>query len=182
MQSILGTVTAAKKLHLTFMAVMLAVALSGCSQTANQDEVSVSNDAMSAPLPDVLVALAVDETNLVVEVIVDGGTPQACTNLSVVAGTFSCNVTIPAGAHTLTLVYSIIDATYGIVQVATSSGIAVDIVAGETTSADFSTATLTYDDGDGDGVRNIDELDAGTDPSDDSCILDHSLVGSCTLG
>lgn len=72
---------------------------------------------------------------------------------------------LPAGAHTLTLVYSVIDDTYGAVQVTTTSGINVNIIAGQSTPANFSAATLTYnDDDDGDGITNLDELNARTDP------------------
>ena len=146
--------------------IVLALTLSACSQEPNQNEVSVSGDTLSAPLPSAL--LTVDETNLVVAVVVDGGMPQTCANLSVdqVNGTYSCNITLPGGPHTILLVFSIIDATYGTVQVATASGLDVDVVPGQTASADFSTATLTYDDDDGDGVYKFDELIIGTNPND----------------
>ena len=166
MQRTKGITLVTIKLHLALMAIMLALILSGCSQTSSQDEISVSNDAMSAPLPAALRALALDETNLVVKVVVDGGTPQDCTNLSVDQGngTFSCSITLPTGAHKLALVYSVIDAAYGIVRVATTSEIDVVIIAGETTTTDFSTATLAYDDPDNDSYSSIVELDNGSDP------------------
>jgi uncharacterized lipoprotein NlpE involved in copper resistance len=172
------------KLHLALMTIVLALTLSGCNENSNQDEVTASSDTLSAPLPNALNTLVIDETNLVVEVSVDGGVPQACTNLTVNQGneTFSCHITLSAGAHTLILFYSVIDATYGTVQVATTSGINVDVIPGQTTPADLSTAMLTYDDFDGDGISNLDELDAGTNPGDDECILNHSLIHSCTLG
>ena len=71
--------------------------LSACGQKSNQNEVSVSNDTRSTPLPSAL--LAVDKTNLIVDVVVDGGMPQTCANLSVnqVNGTYSCNITLLGG-------------------------------------------------------------------------------------
>ena len=72
------------KLYLGLMLIVLALALSACSQKSSQDKVTVSGDTLSAPLPSAL--LAVDETNLVVGVVVDGGTPQTCANLSVNQG------------------------------------------------------------------------------------------------
>ena len=64
--------------------IMLALALSACSQKSSQNEVSVSGDTLSAPLPSAL--LAVDETNLVVGVVVDSGSPKTCADLSVNQG------------------------------------------------------------------------------------------------
>ncbi|NOX42115.1 MAG: hypothetical protein GXP19_00020, partial [Gammaproteobacteria bacterium] len=155
------------KLYLALMFIVPALTLSGCSQKSNQNEGSISNDTLSVPLPSALKALALDATNLVVEVAVDGGTPQACTNLTVdpAAGTYSCTITLSGGAHTLILINSIIDATYGTMQVTATSGIEVNIVVGQTTPADFSATTLTYYDDDSDGINNLEELNAGTDPT-----------------
>lgn len=145
--------------------IVLALTLSACSQKPSQDKVLVSSDTLSAPLPKAL--LAIDGTNLVVEVVVDGGPPQTCANLSVDQGngTYSCKITIPGGSHNISLVFSVSDATFGTVRVATASGIDVDIVPGQTASADFSTVNLSYDDSDNDGIRSLDELSNGTDPA-----------------
>ena len=178
-----GTTRRNITLRLAFMLMVLVLTLSACSQKSSQDEVLVSGDTLSAPLPSAL--LAFNETNLVVEVVVDFGAPQTCSNLSVdqVNGTYSCNITLSAGPHNISLVFSVIDATYGTVQVAIASGIDVEVVPGQTATADFSTATINYDfDDDGDGINNLAELDAGTNPDNSDCILDASVIGSCTLG
>jgi hypothetical protein len=179
-----GITLADIKFYLALLLTVLALTLSGCSQSSNRDAGSVSNDTLSAPLPIALRALALDKTNLVVEVVDGSGAPQACTNLSVdqVNGTYSCTVTLSGGSHTLSLIFSVIDPTYGTVQVATTSGVVVDVVPGQTTPADFTLATLTLDDNDGDGISNLDELDAGTNPNSSECTLDYSHIGSCTLG
>ena len=168
------------KLRLALMLIVLAMTLSGCSQKSNPDEGSVSKDTLSAPLPNTLTALAVDTTTLVVEIIVDGGTPRACTNLSVDQenNTYSCDITLSSGPHILSLVYSIRDKTDGTtVQVTTTSDINVDIIAGQTSSADFSSATLTYIDDDKDGINNLDELSEGSDPTKPSYYVGGTLSG-----
>jgi len=173
------------RLHLVAsMTIILALILSGCDQTASRDKISVSKDAVSAPLPNVLMALALDETNLVVEVIVNGAAPRTCINLSVnqMNGTFSCDITLPAGTHTLVLNYSVIDATYGTVQIATTSGIEVNIVAGQTTSADFAVATLTHDDDDSDGISNLVELNEGSNPATPSYYVGGTISGLSDSG
>ena len=170
---------------------VLVLALSACSQKSSQNEVSISDGTLSAPLPSAL--LTIDANNLVVGVVVDGGAPKTCAGLSVNqgAGTYSCNITLEGGTHNIALVFSIIDATFGTVEVAKASGIDVNVVPGQTTTADFSAVVLTMTDTDLDGISNLNELDAGTDPSDpldptptplSDCILDASLLDSCTLG
>ena len=178
-----GITIVAKKLHLALMAIVLALILTGCGQESDQDEVSLSDDTLTAPLP---IALKLTPTQTLVVKVIDGGTTIPCTNLSVntVDETFSCKITLLGGRHTLTLIHSVIDSTYGPdpVPVATTSGIVVDVVPGQTTPADFSLANLTYDDDDNDGISNLDELAAGTYPQGDECILDHSFIDNCTLG
>lgn len=166
------------KLLLALTLIMLVLMLSACGQKSSQNEISVSGDTLSAPLPSAL--LAVDETNLVVEVVVDGGASQTCANLLVDQGneTYSCNITLSGGPHTISLIFSIIDANYGTVQVATASGIDVDVVPGQIASADFSTVSLNYDlDDDFDGIRNLDELDEGSDPGASSYYVGGTVNG-----
>jgi len=170
------------KTTLILLFISLSLVLSGCSQNSNpKNEINISDGNLSAPLPSALVV--VDASTLVVE-LKEGDKIHACNNLSVDQsnGTFSCDLSLPAGAHTLELVYSINDATHGKVQVATSTGIQVDVKAGETTTSDFSATTLSYNDDDNDGINNLQELDAGTNPAGSECIIGSSLIGFCTLG
>lgn len=162
--------------------ISFSLVLSGCSQNSNpKNEINISDGSLSAPLPSALVV--VDASTLIVE-LKEGDKIHTCNNLSVDqgSGTFSCDISLPAGTHTLELVYSINDVTHGKVQVATTTGIQVDVKAGETTTSDFSTATLSYNDDDNDGINNLQELDAGTNPAGSECIIGSSLIGSCTLG
>jgi len=159
--------------------VLLMVVINGCGQNDSQGKVTVTKDALSAPLPGLLVGLALDETNLIVEVIIDGGVSQSCRNLSVdtVAGSFSCEITLAKGSHTLALVYYSRDATYGKVQLSSTSAIDINIVGGEPASADFGAATLSYDDGDKDGISNLEELDEGSDPTEPSYYVGGTVSG-----
>lgn len=173
-------ITIRKYLILLFTMLMLSVG--GCSDESSDGS---SVNTMSAPLPKALLkVLNLDASNLLVQVVVDGGAPVTCGNLSVdtMAGTYSCSITLDAGNHTLSLVYSVIDATYGTVQVATTNGIVVNVVAGQSTGADFSVATNTYDDDDGDGINNIDELDEGSDPTATSYYIGGTVTGLLGTG
>lgn len=170
------------KTTLILLFISFSLVLSGCSQNSNpKNEINISDGSLSAPLPSALVV--VDASTLIVE-LKEGDKIHTCNNLSVDqgSGTFSCDISLPAGTHTLELVYSINDVTHGKVQVATTTGIQVDVKAGETTTSDFSTATLSYNDDDNDGINNLQELDAGTNPAGSKCIIGESLIGRCTLG
>ena len=59
---------------LTLTLIVLALTLSACSQESSQNEVLVSGDTLSAPLPKAL--LAVDQNNLVVAVVVTNLHPE----------------------------------------------------------------------------------------------------------
>jgi hypothetical protein len=174
-------------LHLVFILIVLVLPLIACSSRSDQDKIVVSGDQLTAPLPVGLVQI--DQNNLIVKVVIFAdGVPQepslACDNLSVNQsnGTFSCNVLLPAGSYSLGIKFSVNDETYGVVRVVSAPPVDVEVVAGETREADFSSVTYAYDDDDGDGVDNLDELYAGTNPNDSACILDNSLIDKCTLG
>ncbi len=143
--------------------------LTACGQSANPQQGVISDDKLSAPLPKAITALLLDDTSLIVDVVVNGDTdnPLRVKNLAVdtTAGTFSGDVSgVPTGTSTLSLVYSIIDPIFGTIEVIRTADITVNVVANEDTPADFSSADITYTDTDGDGISNLDELDAGTDP------------------
>jgi len=147
---------------------LFSLILAACSQGSDSPQGVISDDKLSAPFPKAITALLVDNSNLMVEVVINGDTdnPLQVENLVVdtTAGTFSGNVPgLPTGTYTLLLVYSIIDPGQGTVEVVRTSEITVDVVANEETPADFSAAGITYTDTDGDAISNLDELDAGTD-------------------
>ena len=177
-----------QQLHLVLVLLALVFTLSACSDNTSpnklqiRDKVVVANDKLYAPLPAQITELNSD--NLIVAIGVNGDPPQPCNNLEVdqVAGTFSCNISLPAGSYSLVLQFTVNDDVYGEVIVATSSAVDIDVASGQTTEADFSTATYTYLDNDNDGVSNLDELYAGTNPGDSTCILDTSQLDGCTLG
>lgn len=165
------------KIYLTLLLTVLALGLSGCGQESGQDE--ASNDTFSARLPIELRALALDKDSLLVQVVVDGGAPQTCTGLTVNtgAGTYSCNITLPAGSYTISLVYSVID-TAGTFIVAKTSDMDVTVVAGQTAEPDISAATVDYNfDNDNDGINNINELDEGSNPTVSSYYVGGTVTG-----
>lgn len=165
------------KIYITLLLTVLTMGLSGCGGSSSQD--SASQVTFFAPLPIELNALALDNTSLLVQVVVDGGAPQTCTGLTVNtgAGIYSCNITLPAGSYTISLVYSVID-TAGTFIVATTSDIAVNVVAGQTATPDISAATVDYNiDDDGDGINNINELDEGSDPTISSYYVGGTVTG-----
>jgi len=165
--------------YISMFLVAVLLILNGCSYP-EQDNVLVSGNNLSLPLPASLVVI--DASTLIVEVV-DGGTVLPCGGLTVdqVAHTFSCNITLSEGAHSISLKYYIKDATYGVVPIQTTSAISITVVAGTTTTADFSSVTVTPIDSDGDTINNLDELIAGTNPFA-TCKLGTSKLGSCTLG
>lgn len=153
-------------IRLSLAVFICVLTFAGCSEDSGNNHGTVTKDSFSASLPDGISTLAVDETTLVISVVVDGGNPQACANLSVNtgAGTYSCNLGLEGGEHTLSLIFSYNDATHGLVQIGTTSGISVTVVVGQTTEADFSGITTDYDDTDTDGINNLNELLNGWNP------------------
>lgn len=165
------------KIFFTLLITVLALTLNGCGQESSQNQ--SSNDTFSAPLPKELKALSLDKDTLLVQVVVDGGTPQTCTGLTVDtgAGTYSCNITLPAGSHTISLVYSVID-TAGTFIVATTSDMDVTVTAGQTSTPDLSALTEDYNhDNDSDGKNNITELDEGSDLTVKSYYIGGTVTG-----
>jgi len=172
-------VTQVNFIQLVLVSTIMIFTLGGCSDKTDQNGGSISTDTLSAPLPNEIRALALDET-LVVEIIEEGtGARRICSNLSVdlVNGTFSCSITLSGGPHTISLVFSINSSIYGILQIATTSTIDVDITPGQTSPANFITTALSYFDDDGDGISNADELTEGSDPTEMSF-----YVGGVTSG
>lgn len=179
--------------NFVLLQLLMIFTLNACSNDSNknnaQDKVVVSDNKLSAPLPAQIADITTD--NLEVGIAItgsDGVTTHVCnaSNGLVVdqgLGTFSCgNISLPPGNYTLVLEFTVIDDVYGSVIVAASSAISIEVIGGQTTEADFSTTTYTYLDNDNDGVNNLDELYAGTNPGDSACVLDESVLDGCTLG
>lgn len=147
---------------------LISVFLIACSQSSNPENGTISGDKLNAPIPKALSDELLTETNLIVDVIIDGNTdnPTRVENLVVDAsnGTYTGNIPeFPAGPHTIILVYSINDPLQGIVEIIKTSDITVDVVVNEETPADISNTELTYTDTDGDTFNNLYELTIGTD-------------------
>ncbi len=173
-------ITAWIKLRQSLVLMLFGFMLAACSQNSDPQKGVISDDQLSAPLPSVIAALALDKTNLIVDVAVDGGKLLRVEDLVVdtVNKTFSGKIpSIGEGSYTLSLIFSVIDPTYGRVELATTSGIKVDVVANQETPADFSSATLILTDTDGDDISNLDELDEGSNPTESSYYVGGTVSG-----
>ena len=172
--------TAIKKYLLTLFVISMLL-LGGCSSGGDDnDDPANSTINISGTMPNTLIDLVnVDQTNILVEVIVNGGAPRTCGNLLVdtTNGTYSCSITLPAGTQTLNLVYSVIDGTYGTVQVAETDSIVVNVLEEQPAVADFIPASINYDDDDTDGITNLDELNEGSDPGVTSYYVGGNVAG-----
>ena len=173
-------ITAWIKLRQYLVLMLFGFMLAACSQSPDPQKGSISGDQLSAPLPNVIAALVLDETNLIVDVVVDGGKTLRVEDLVVdtINGTFTGKISaISEGSHTLSLVYSVIDPTYRTVELATTSDITVDVIANQETPADFLSVTVDYTDTDGDGIGNLDELDEGSNPTEVSYYVGGTVNG-----
>lgn len=115
-------------------------------------------------------------------VSVDGGSRIEMTIDPAGAGSASASIPgLTLASHTVTITYEYTD-TNGTIILATSTN-TVDLSSG---SGSLSFAAADYDfashDSDGDGISNAAEIAAGSDPRDGACVLDASLLNSCTLG
>jgi len=167
------------KKYLLSLFTIFVLLLGGCSSDGDDDPAD-SKINISGTMSNALIDLLnLDQTNILVEVIVNGGTPRACGNLSVntTSGTYTCSIALPAGSQTLTLVYSVIDGTYGIVQVAETGSLVVNVLEEQPANADFTTATITYDDDDTDSISNLVELNEGSDPEATSYYVGGNVTG-----
>ncbi len=162
--------------------VLLSLSIIACTNPeSDTNNAQVSSDEITASLPAELKALALDETNLIVEIIDNGkATRVRVLNLTVDTANkaFSGQLTLDEGSHTLSLIFSVIDPDQGTVEVAQTSGIDVNVIKDATTPADFSAATITLTDTDGDSISNLDELDSDTDVN----VADHFTISGSVTG
>ncbi len=168
------------KLRQYLVLMLFGFMLTACSQSPDPQRGVISGNKLSAPLPNAIAALALDETNLIVDVVVDGGTILRVEDLVVdtVNKTFTGKIpSIGEGSHTLSLIFSVIDPTYGTVEVVTTSSITVNVIANQDTPADFSSATLTPTDTDGDTISNLVELGEGSNPTEPSYYVGGTVSG-----
>jgi hypothetical protein len=136
------------------------LALLGCGSESRSPQTTDPPPDFSIPLAEPLARLAPEEGALTAEVSIDGGAP-----ISLAVDAPNKTVTgrienVPSGRHTFTITFRI----DGIVVAIWSSE--ADVILGETTSLVINPSSFQYPDDDQDGLTNLAELEAGSNPSD----------------
>ena len=175
-----------KLLKNLFLVVVATIGLSGCSSDSNpnNDNGSAKSTA-GVVIPSTIKATALPNTGtLTAKIFVDGSTNAASSktvDLSAMEVTFT--LTVATGDHNFTVVFYFDDLVYNsqtweLARATTSSPVSVG--KGSTTKV-TSFNPYSYQDFDGDGVSNLLELGAGTDPGLGACVLDSANI-PCQLG
>ena len=151
---------------------ILAILVSfGCSQAT---EPGISQANFSVPLDESLTAQYIC-ANLTAEVVVDTGPPVPLTVdplCSEITGTVTG---LSAGDHTFTLNFYVFYLSTQVL-VATQTTPPITIVVGNNPPVDFTLVPMTYPDSDGDGLSNLEEVNAGTDPYNSSGVFSKTVV------
>lgn len=110
---------------------------------------------------------------------VDGGAQQ---DMQIVNTTASSSISsLSVGTHTVNVEIVFIYNNGTSITLSSASS-TIDVVDGANSLDISSISYVTNYDDDNDGVSNLDEMNAGTSPSDPTCVLGVSVIGSCTLG
>lgn len=156
---------------------MLSV-LSACGSSSDNSESNATTQMPAALLT------IVGPGTLQAFVTIDGNTAGRTEMTIDGTGTGSASASVPGlslAVHTVLIEYEYTDGA-STITLATASN-TVDLSSG---SGSISFLATDYDlasyDDDSDGVSNADELAAGSDPLDSDCVLDISVIGTCTLG
>lgn len=154
---------------------LLWIGLAGCSQE-KQEALPLKfapDGSMGGPIAAEARALVDQCDDLIIRVVVDEGTSEEQTyNVTNLQHDESCSqftgkIDIPLTKNTyrLTLQYWVASSPYGEVLLLTTEALPLDITPDQSSLADFSGSSYFYPDTDGDGYTNVDELKAGSHPS-----------------
>jgi hypothetical protein len=156
----------------------MALLVSSCSGGGSSSATPIGQIDLSTTFNVDVNNLPVDGV-LHVYVSVDSGAQQ---DMQVVNTTASASISsLSIGAHSVDIeVVFVYNNGTSVTLSSTSSSI--DVVEGSNPLDISSTTYVTTYDDDDDGVTNLDEMNAGTSPSDPTCVLGVSVLGSCTLG
>lgn len=152
--------------------------LTACSSESESPQ-STQNSRLQIPVHSAIYAIIENLDQLTVRLTENGNTLAEFANLSkqldaqnpgaeTLIGELS--VTLPVGEHSLVLEYYINDPGFGLLKIAETSVLVVNVVKNESTDADFFTVNLILLDNDGDGVSDTTEIGKGTDPTDSASL------------
>lgn len=168
-----------------FLGLCIAIFISACGGGSS----SSSDDSDSTPTAsgqiDLSTTFDVDVNNLPIDgdlhvyAAVDGGTQQ---DMQIVNTTASTSISgLSVGTHTIDIEIVFIYNNGTSITLSSASS-TLNVVDGANPLDISSISYVTSYDDDNDGVSNLDEMNAGASPTDPECVLDVSVIGSCTLG
>jgi len=154
----------------------LLLVLSACSK--NDDTAATTETEADIPQFIVKAALNTTDGHLLAWITIDGGTRSAMT-IDSAAGTVSTSIPgLSRTTHTVLIEFEFTDNIDTITLATVTSS--VDLSGGNATLTFTDSDYTTSFDTDNDGISNLNEIINGTSPVD--CVLDTSVIGSCTLG
>lgn len=166
------------------LVIIMASFLFACSNSEDASSIATgSQDGSGITIPSVILATNLPNGSVRGFITVDGVLPRLEMDLSSDPATITIPNLVP-GLHTFKIEFEFdsdptaFNATFMLAD-ATKQ---FDIVAGENNISFLDADYNLVFDNDADGITNIAELEAGTNPGNAACILDYSLLDSCVLG
>jgi len=166
---------------------MLALVIVGCGSPIGNNNTNEKNASrVSIPKSIQALALPVDTTSFTANLFLDEGTSAIASATITMDGTQKSvdfnDIAVAVGTHNFTIKFEVKTANYGLILASALSD-TITITAGSSQILNFNRKNYNFDyDLDSDLVSNFDEIEAGSPPDDDVCVLGVSLVGYCSIG
>lgn len=175
------------QLKILLVVLFLSIGCTSNNEEGQQDTVKSSAEFV---IPSAINAAALPNgATLIAEIYRDyaglSSVPSDTQNLTLpVTGNVQFSLTgIPVGDHTFTIIFKYTDDPLftGTYELARATSGTVNIVKGNNPTFVFSAPYDTSADDDSDGVSNLTELDARSNPGDAVCVFGVSMIGNCTF-